>query len=323
MTAGSVLLDDQPDHEARRVARELVLRPATAPAVFSVDVEDYYQVAAFDSVVRRADWRWYPSRIEANVDRLLDLCDRRGVRGTFFVLGWEAKHRPAMVRRIADRGHELGCHSYFHRRVFQLTPAAFRHDTAAALAAIEDAAGVPVRGYRAPSFSITRRSLWAFDVLIELGFEYDSSVFPVRHPEYGIADAPSAPHVIRRAGGEIWEIPPATTGFFGRRLAVAGGGYLRHLPFPVVRAGLRRLVRSERQPAMLYVHPWEVDPDQPRLASTTLTRLRHYRNLSRTLPRLERLLSEFRFVTAGELVARAADDAATAGAASSALREAA
>lgn len=275
----------------------------SGPALFTVDVEDYFHVSAFERVVRRSDWDWYPSRIEANVARLLDLCDEYGVRGTWFVLGWEAEKRPAMVRRIAERGHEVGCHSFWHREVFTLDPKEFREDTLRAKRAIEDAAGVPVLGYRAPSFSITEASLWALEILEQLGFVYDSSIFPVRHPRYGIPGAPVAPNRVRCGnGGRLWELPPATVGVLGSRIPIAGGGYLRQFPAALMRAGLQRLVRSERLPAVLYVHPWEIDPAQPRLASGLVTRIRHYRNLGAAEPRLRRLLRDHSFTRCADLI---------------------
>jgi polysaccharide deacetylase family protein (PEP-CTERM system associated) len=230
------------------------------------------------------------------------LDEQGGVKATWFVLGWEAERRPGMVRRIAERGHEIGCHSYWHREVFDLTREQFREDTQRAQRAIEQAAGQSVLGYRAPSFSITKASLWALDVLAELGFRYDSSVFPVLHPRYGVPDASPFPRQLRCGDGVLWELPPATTPFFGRRMGVAGGGYVRHLPPFVAESGLRHLTRREKQPAVLYLHPWEIDPDQPVLSVGWLTRLRHYRNLSRTEGRFERLLDGFEFWTCERLV---------------------
>ncbi|MBP7146653.1 MAG: DUF3473 domain-containing protein [Acidobacteria bacterium] len=273
-----------------------------APALLTVDVEDYYQVAAFERVVRREDWAWYPSRVESNVSRILDILDEYCVRGTFFVLGWEARRRPAMVRRIAERGHEVACHSMWHRRITDMTPAEFGRDTREALDAIEHAAGRRVIGYRAPSFSIVNRTLWALDVLIECGLRYDSSIFPVLHPQYGIPEAPGGPHRIRRDAGEIWELPPAAAAFAGRRWPVAGGAYLRHLPLTAIGAGLDALTGRERLPAMLYLHPWEIDPGQPRLAGSALTRIRHYRGLASMEARLRWILGRYRVVPVGELL---------------------
>lgn len=272
------------------------------PIVFTVDVEDYFQVAAFRSVVRPDDWAYYPSHVESNVSRLLDLCDEHGVRGTWFVLGWEAAQRPQMVRRIVDRGHDVGCHSYWHRPVFELTPSVFRDDTLLAKNTIEHASGTAVTGYRAPSFSIRRDSWWALDVLADLGFRYDSSVFPVLHPHYGIPDAPPHPHAIRTGSGLLWELPPATAPAFGRRWAVAGGAYMRQLPATFCRLGIAHLRQREGHAAVLYVHPWEIDPDQPRLRAGWVTRLRHYRNLGGMMSRLTSILANGPFETASERI---------------------
>ncbi len=272
------------------------------PIVFTVDVEDYFQVAAFRSIVRPEDWAYYPSRVEDNVSRLLDLCDEHGVRGTWFVLGWEATQRPQMVRRIVDRGHEVGCHSYWHRPVFELTPRVFRDDTLLAKDAIEQASGTEVTGYRAPSFSIRRDSWWALGILAELGFRYDSSVFPVLHPHYGIPDAPPHPYAIRTRTGLLWELPPATAPAFGRRWPVAGGAYMRQLPAAFCRWGVAHLRQREGHAAVLYVHPWEIDPDQPRLRAGWVTRSRHYRNLGGMMSRLTAILAKGPFETASERI---------------------
>ena len=272
------------------------------PIVFTVDVEDYFQVAAFRSIVRPEDWVYYPSRVEDNVSRLLDLCDEHGVRGTWFVLGWEAAQRPHMVRRIVERGHEVGCHSYWHRPVFELTPRAFRDDTLLAKDTIEQAGGTEVTGYRAPSFSIRHDSSWAFAVLADLGFRYDSSVFPVLHPQYGIPDAPPHPYLVQTKSGPFWELPPATAPAFGRRWPVAGGGYLRQLPAVFCRWGVAHLRDREGHAAVLYVHPWEIDPDQPRLRAGWVTRLRHYRNLRGMTSRLTSILRWGPFETASDRI---------------------
>lgn len=274
-----------------------------APVVLSIDVEDYYQVAAFRNVVRRSSWPSFPSRVEANVSRLLDLLSAFGVSATWFVLGWEAEKRPGMVRSIDAAGHEIACHSYMHREIFLQSPSEFREDTRRALQAIEDALGSRVVGYRAPSFSITKGSLWALDVLLELGFAYDSSIFPTVHPAYGIPDACPYPSAMQRAGGTIWELPPATVHFAGRRWPIAGGAYLRHLPFSWTLRGLRRLTVRERIPAVLYLHTWEIDPGQPRLNVGPLARLRHYRNLGEVEQRLKNVLAGFRFRTVSSLLA--------------------
>ncbi|MBI3760067.1 MAG: DUF3473 domain-containing protein [Deltaproteobacteria bacterium] len=267
-------------------------------AIISVDVEDYFHVEAFASVVPRDTWENYTTRVESNTQRILDLFDECQVTGTFFILGWVAERFPGLVRQIAERGHEPACHSYWHRLIYKLTPAEFREDTLRAKDSIEQAAGMPVSGYRAPSFSITARSAWALDVLAELGFRYDSSVFPVRHDVYGVPDAPRAPFRVETPFGSIVEFPMATFRFTkdGPNCPVAGGGYLRLLPFPYTRAGVRRAWR-EGLPVVSYVHPWEFDPEQPRLNVPLKSRLRHYTNLKRTERRLRGLLALGKFTS--------------------------
>ena len=263
---------------------------------FTVDVEEHFHVNAFDDLVSRTDWARLPSRVARNVDLLLDLLARRDAVGTFFILGWVARQQPGVVRRIADAGHEIASHSFWHQRVSVLTPQQFREDVRTAKRAIEDAAGRPVFGFRAPSFSITPGTEWAFDVLLEEGYGYDSSVFPIRRPDYGYPGAPTTAYLIRRPVGTLLEIPLATTVLAGLRLPAAGGGYLRHLPIGLIRRALREH-QARRAPAMFYIHPWEIDPDQPRLAVPLVTRVRHYRGLVKTMPRLEQLLTEFRFTS--------------------------
>ena len=268
----------------------------------TVDVEDYFQVSAFDSVVRRDDWASMPSRVVINTQRLLRLFDAHSVKGTFFVLGWVAERFPGLVREIAAAGHELASHGHGHRLVYELTPEEFQADVRKAKAVIEDAGGQQVRGYRAPSFSITDRSLWALDILLDEGHSYDASIFPVRHDRYGIPDAPRHRHEIRRVGGVLLEAPGSTVRVVGVNLPVAGGGYFRLLPYRWTRWGIARLNRAENQPAIFYVHPWEIDPDQPRLHASALSRFRHYRNLDKTEPRLNRLLRDFRFTSVSALL---------------------
>lgn len=288
-------------------------RTASAAAVVSaitVDVEDYFQVSGFESVVPRDRWHAYPSRVEQNTQRLLALFQEAGVRGTFFVLGWTAERYPALVRRIQQAGHELGCHSYAHRLVYSLTPEEFRRDTRRAAAAVEDASGAKVQGYRAPSFSITRKSLWALDILAEEGFRYDSSIYPILRDRYGIPGAPRHPFPVRVAAGtrgtaSLLEVPPSTVRCLGVNLPVGGGGYLRLFPAPLFRRALARLIEGERRPAVLYVHPWELDPDQPRIrAGSRLSRFRQYVNLDRTAPRLRALLARWPFAPLCEVLDR-------------------
>ncbi len=264
--------------------------------VLSVDVEDYFQVEAFARQVSRADWDSYPCRVVANTHRLLDLFDEHNAKATFFTLGWVAAKFPALVRDIQQRGHELACHSFWHRPVFSLTPEAFREDVRDARTAIEQAGGTRVAGYRAPSWSITRNSLWALDVLAEEGFTYDSSIFPIRHDIYGIPDARRFRHQLEGIkAGKLTEFPPSTVRLFGQNLPSAGGGYLRIFPLWYTEWALRRIAREDGRAVVVYLHPWEVDPDQPRMTAPWKSRFRHYTNLGAMESRLRRLLQARRF----------------------------
>jgi polysaccharide deacetylase family protein (PEP-CTERM system associated) len=264
--------------------------------IFTVDVEEYFQVSAFDASVSRGDWLALPSRIAGNVDILLDVLGRHDTSATFFTLGWIADKHPDVIRKIADAGHEIASHGWWHRRVTTLTPGEFRSEVRSSKAALEDVIGQPVLGFRAPNFSIVPGSEWAFDVLLEEGYRYDSSLFPVRRPGYGYPRAPSDPHFIRRTAGDLLEIPLATVAWRGVRLPAAGGGYLRHLPYAFTRKAFEQYgIRGAS--GTFYIHTWEFDQDQPRMAVSWLTKLRHYRGLGVTFSRLERLLSEFRFTS--------------------------
>jgi polysaccharide deacetylase family protein (PEP-CTERM system associated) len=293
---------------------------ATILNAMTVDVEDYFQVSAFERVVARDRWHEYESRVAANTDRLLAIFAGFGVRATFFVLGWVAERDGSIVRRIADAGHEVASHGYGHRLVYDLTPEAFREDVRRARRVLQDLSGQRVNGYRAPSFSITERSLWALDVLIEEGYTYDTSIFPIRHDRYGIPDAPRHPFWVPVGRGfslagvgrpfrvapdnepGLLEIPASTVRMAGMNLPIAGGGYFRLLPYWWTRFGIRRVNEMERKPAVFYVHPWEVDPGQPRLSGSRLSRFRHYRNLDKTEGRLRRLLGRFAFGPISETV---------------------
>lgn len=264
----------------------------------TVDVEDYFQVSALEGAVARDQWDAQPSRVVRNTTRILDLLDERGLKATFFVLGWVAERFPALVKDIHQRGHEVASHGFSHRLVYTQTPEVFHEETRRSKLLLEDQIGAPVRGYRAASYSVTRASLWALDSLISLGFEYDSSIFPVRHDRYGIPDAPRLPHVLRRpSGGSIVEFPLSAANLLGYRLPAAGGGYFRLYPYWMTRALLRQIERDTRQPFIFYLHPWEIDPDQPRLPASALSRFRHYNNLDRCEDRLKQLLADFRFGT--------------------------
>lgn len=258
--------------------------------VISVDVEDYFHAEAFADVVRRQDWENYSTRVETNTRRLLELFAAQGVQATFFVLGWVAERFPALVKEIGAAGHELACHSYWHRLIYKLDPRTFREDTQRAKHVIEQAAGQPVFGYRAPTYSITSRSLWALDILAELGFQYDSSIFPIHHDFYGVPDAPRFPFRITTASGPLLEYPLTTFRLWGdHNLPVGGGGYLRVLPRWYTRLGLERAL-AEGLPVITYVHPWEIDPEQPRIPGRLKSRLRHYTNLHKTYARLAAVL---------------------------------
>jgi polysaccharide deacetylase family protein (PEP-CTERM system associated) len=271
----------------------------------TVDVEDYFQVSAFEPAVTRGTWALRESRVCRNTERLLDLFSAARVRATFFVLGWVAERFPALVRRIVLEGHEVASHGYEHRLVYSQTPREFREDLRRARLALEAAGGSPVLGYRAPSYSIVRESMWALDVLIEEGFIYDSSIYPIRHDRYGIPEWNREVHQIERPAGRIWELPGSTMRIAGTNLPIGGGGYFRLLPYAWTRVGIQRL-NACGQPAIFYLHPWEIDPEQPRISAGLLSTFRHYRNLSRTEPRLRRLLSEFRFGTVSDVLANSA-----------------
>lgn len=265
--------------------------------ILSVDVEDYFHVEAFADVVNRATWPSFSSRVEDNTRRILDLLDSREIKATFFILGWVAERHASLVREIIARGHEPACHSFWHRRVYRLDREQFRDDTRLAKDTIEQAGGVGVRGYRAPSFSIVARSLWALELLAEAGFAYDSSIFPIGHDVYGIPDAPRGPFRINTPSGPILEYPITTFRLGGsRNFPVGGGGYLRLLPFWYTKLGARRAWKDEL-PLIVYIHPWEIDPAQPRLKGRLKSRVRHYSNLGKTEARLIKLLGMASFTS--------------------------
>jgi polysaccharide deacetylase family protein (PEP-CTERM system associated) len=267
----------------------------------SFDVEDYFQVAALAEVVDRSSWETMPRRVERNTELLLEILASSNTRATFFVLGWVAEREPLLVRRVAAAGHEVACHGYSHRLIYEQSPAEFREETLRSKMLLEDQAQTPILGYRAASYSITRRSLWALDTLVEAGFIYDSSIFPVHHDRYGIPGAPRAPHLIQREAGQLLEFPPSTAQLAGLCLPVAGGGYFRIFPFGITRWAVRR-VNDEGLPFIFYLHPWEVDPDQPRVRVGWRSRFRHYTNLHHCEARLRRLMREFQFAPAKEVL---------------------
>jgi len=278
---------------------EIVSGPVNA---LTVDVEDYYQVESFVNIVRREDWGRWESRVERNTYRLLDLFARRQARGTFFILGWIAERHPQLAREIVSAGHEIACHSYDHQFIPGQRREDFRADVRRAKSLLEDITGEAVEGYRAPTYSIMKETLWALDILVEEGFRYDSSIFPIRHDRYGVPGAKRFPYVIYCQSGELIEFPPSTVRIAGQNLPMAGGGYFRLLPYPVFRWGVRRINRREGQPAIFMVHAWEIDPDQPALPGTRFNVWRHRSNLNLTESRLERLLQDFRFTSVREVL---------------------
>ncbi len=271
--------------------------------VMTVDVEDYFHVAAFADRIPPQDWGRWPCRVEANVERILNLFDAHGVKATFFTLGWVAERYPSVARRIVDNGHELASHGYGHQRASEMSLAAFRQDIARAKGLLEDLTGVKVRGYRAPSFSIGPANLWALDALAETGHEYSSSIYPIAHDHYGMPDAPRFPYRPARCP-ELLEVPPTTVKLAGRNWPAGGGGYFRLLPYAWSRWLMRQVNQAEGRPCMFYFHPWEVDPDQPRVAGAgAKSRFRHYVNLDRMEGKLRRLLTDFRWGRADEVYA--------------------
>jgi polysaccharide deacetylase family protein (PEP-CTERM system associated) len=259
----------------------------------TVDVEDYFQVSALAGYIPRSQWDSLPCRVERNVDAILGLLAESGAKATFFTLGWIAGRYPGLVQRIVAEGHELASHGYSHRRATEQSRTEFSQDIRAAKALLEDIAGVEVKGYRAPSFSVGQSNLWAFDCIAEAGYRYSSSVYPIHHDHYGM---PNAPRFAYRPREDLLEIPLTTVQLSKTNLPAGGGGYFRLLPYAVSRSLIRRVNEVDRHPAVFYLHPWELDPDQPRIAGTSLkTRFRHYLNLHRTMPRLRCLLRDFRW----------------------------
>lgn len=269
-------------------------RPLTH--ILSVDVEDYFQVEAFADRVSRSSWDRWPSRVSDNTRRVLDLFDRYRAKATFFFVGWVAERFPDLVREVAARGHELACHSYWHRPVYSLSPREFREDTQAARMAIEQAAGTRVLGYRAPTWSITKDCLWALDILAEEGFVYDSSIYPIHHDLYGVPGASRFSYAHRsECGRTMREFPPATVRFAGLTLPAAGGGYLRIFPFFYNNWAFQHIGGRHGQPVVVYLHPWEFDPGQPRISGRIKSRFRQYTNLHRMADRVRGLLERYRF----------------------------
>lgn len=279
-------------------ARSGQCNPVVTNAI-SVDVEDHFHTEMMSRHIPRSHWNSLPCRVEQSTEVLLDEFAANGVRGTFFFLGWVAERFPGLVRRAVESGHEVGCHSYWHRRVCTLSPADFREDTIRAKHAIEDAAGVEVYGYRAPSFSITPGAEWAFQILAELGFRYDSSIHPIRHGLYGNPGAPRKP--FRHEAANLLEIPISTLRLLGTNLPFSGGGYFRLFPYSMIRWGIDRINKEERMPVLFYLHPWEIDTVRPRLGANWKTIMRQYIRTGNTLDDLGRMLGEFRFAPICEI----------------------
>jgi polysaccharide deacetylase family protein (PEP-CTERM system associated) len=272
-------------------------RPAAAAGAITnaltIDVEDYFQVSAFAPHIARSEWDQRECRVERNVDAILEMLDSHGTHATFFTLGWIAERYPALVRRIVAQGHELASHGYGHQRASELTPAAFLDDIVRAKQILEGLSGSAVRGYRAPSFSIGEANLWAFESLAQAGYRYSSSVYPIRHDHYGM---PNAPRFAHEVGAGLLEIPVTTLRLLNRNLPSSGGGYFRLFPYALSRWMLRQVNEGDREPAIFYFHPWEIDVGQPRVAGIgAKTRFRHYVNISRMRDRIEQLLADFRW----------------------------
>ncbi len=270
----------------------------------TIDVEDYFQVQAFADVISPADWDQYPIRVERNTYRLLELLEQRRIRATFFILGWVAERCPALVRDIFNAGHEIGSHGFGHQMINRGNERSFRDDIHRAKDILEEQLNTEIKSYRAPSYSITAKTLWALDVLAEIGFDRDSSIFPVYHDNYGIPEAPRFPHYkVLRSGMRMMEFPPSTVRLWDANLPVAGGGYFRLFPYRITAWAIRRINEKEAQPAMVYLHPWELDPEQPRVSAGWRSRFRHYQNLRSTESKLMRLLDDFSWAPMSDVLA--------------------
>ncbi|MBL4711504.1 MAG: DUF3473 domain-containing protein, partial [Gammaproteobacteria bacterium] len=268
----------------------------------TVDVEDYFQVSAFANSIKQADWDRIPLRVENNTHRILDLFDEYQVKATFFTLGWVAERANKLILEIAQRGHEVACHGYSHQLVYNQTPKVFRAETIRAKSILEDIIQQPVLGYRAASYSITEKSQWALDILAESGFVYDSSIFPVRHDRYGMPDSPEHPYLLETpSGNSIIEFPLSTAKIVNYRLPIAGGGYFRLYPYWLSKMGLAQ-INKQQKPFIFYLHPWEVDPEQPKIQASWFSRFRHYNNLDKCESRLRNLMTDFQFTTTWDVL---------------------
>nr|WP_324257487.1 XrtA system polysaccharide deacetylase [Cellvibrio fontiphilus] len=268
----------------------------------TVDVEDYYHVAAFAKVIKPGEWDNWPARVEQNTERLLQLFADHNIKITFFILGWVAEKYPQLVKSIHQQGHEIASHGFSHQLIYTQTPEVFRAETAKSKQILEDLTQTPITGYRAASYSITRKSLWALDILAELGFTWDSSIFPTRHDNYGIPGSPEEPYrIITSSGASLVEFPLTTAKVLGQSIPAAGGGYFRQYPYALSKWLFERASLNQSKPQIFYLHPWEIDPDQPRVPNASwFSNFRHYTNLKRCLPRLEKMLGDFHFGTMSE-----------------------
>ncbi len=275
---------------------------STIPNALTIDLEEYFQVTAFNGGAPMEAWDSFESRVRPATERVLAILGRLGTKATFFVVGWVARRHPDLVKAIQERGHEIACHSYAHHEICAQTPEKFRQDVRLAKSILEDITGQPVRGYRAPTFSVIAETLWALDILVEEGFLYDSSIFPIHHDRYGIPEAERFPGILTRGNGaRIWEFPISTFRLLGLNLPFSGGGYLRLLPLALVSGAIGELNRQGK-PAIVYVHPWEFDPDQPRIRASLVTKFRHYHNISRLSEKFERLLARHTFAPVSEVL---------------------
>lgn len=267
----------------------------------TVDVEDYFQVENFTRVISFSDWDKYESRVVKNTEKVLKILDDSGTKATFFVLGWVAEHFPELVKKIHQAGHEIASHGYAHKLIFTQTPEKFRTDLRRAKNILEDIIQKSILGYRAPTYSITHRSLWALDILAEEGFKYDSSIFPIHHDKGGIPDAKQYPYHVQNSNGGIWEFPLSTVRILGQNVPFSGGGYFRFFPYRFVKWAIKSINKTG-YPAILFIHPWELDPEQPRINVNMVSRFRHYVNLSKTEGKLIRLLNDFKFAPVKEVL---------------------
>lgn len=262
--------------------------------ILTIDVEDYFQVENFAKTVKFSEWGRFESRVEVNTERLLSILTERGVRATFFVLGWIAERQKGLVKKIHSQGHEIASHGYAHRLVYEQSPDEFRSDLRKSRVILEDIIQKPVIGYRAPTYSITKRSLWALDILVEEGFKYDSSIFPIHHDKGGLPAANRYPHKIPTECGSIMEFPISTIKLLGQNIPFSGGGYFRLLPYWFISSSIKA-INNEGHPVMTYLHPWEFDPGQPRIKSLTLGAFRHYVNIAKAGCKLKKMLRDFKF----------------------------